>query len=348
MKILILTGCGEPIYSSNMGLVCALRSLGYEVCVMGPGYFERDLSDISLPDVPHPELYSYEMVLGKAPWQPDVLINISPHCFMTGAKPPELKSCLYTTDPHREGEMIYRIAAQGSYNVLFLGQVYFMRPFYSLPMLVKYLPVGFDERRFPAEALTNEPTCHIVFIGQSGLSEMSFPFRDECGTYTTGTPDLPIPQRYQFSGHPGFDYAQRGELLYRLCRDFEVRIYNNVWQTPNYCQALRKGILGFNCSLLNDISIRILESSAAGRLVVTDDVPGLYSSKMPTIVPFELRWKCFFPNFDLDWFCIKQDIRYWLNHDQEREEMAKAAQDRVFNACTWRHRAQQILETVFN
>ena len=349
-KLLILSGAGEPSYSSNKALTHAFRSLGHDVIFMGPGYFDRYEADILLPDIPYPELYSYDMVLEKSPWQPDLLLNISPHAFLTGIKPPEIKSCLYTTDPHREGEFIYRIAAQGSYNFLFLGQRHFMEPFYSLEsksITVEYLPVGFDERRFPEDAMRDDPVCSVVFVGQTGLSGLNFPNEDECGRYTTTTPELSIPQRYAFSGHPGYDYAERGELLYRLCKIFDVRIYDQVWETPKYCKALRKGALGFNCSLLQDISIRILESSAAGRLVVTDTVPGLAKLMAHHYIPYSLRWKPFFPNFNLDVQLICEQIEYWLNNDRGREVMAKNAKEHVWANHSWRCRAQELLGIVF-
>lgn len=367
MRILCCFGQGEPEFASARGIVHGLKALGHEVITVGPGYWGRPPGDIALPDKPFPETYDYETVLSQVSGKVDLVLQLEPHFFFVGPKPPEVISAYYFTDPHRGGEMWHKMAIGGRFDHVFVGQTLFVPLFLDLPAKVHYLPIGFDERRFPpqpeAEKVWYEnPVCEIVFVGQTGLAKMECPYRDDAGCYATITPEIYGVSRYVFSMHPGFDYAERGELLFRLCRDFKVRIYDNVWDTPQYMLALQKGAIGFNCSLLNDLSIRCLEIAAAGRLLITDEVEDItgghvlslnrtpYTCPTPDLfcITYQLRYKPFFPNFDLDYKEIHRTVRYWLEHDEERKELAALAKEHVWTRHTWRHRAQSILEMVFN
>lgn len=354
MKIVILSGAGEPSYSSNKAISHALRVLGHDVVFIGPGYFDRYEADILLPDRLHIEYYSFEEILSRVSWQPDLILNVEPHAFLCGPKPPEIKSVFYATDAHRAGSLYYEVARQGTFDHVFLAQKYFLPLFTDLPCQVHYLPVGFDERRFPLDREVN-PVVDISFVGQTGLAKVVYEYRDHVGNYATITPEIYGLSRYAFSVHPGFDYSERAELLFRLCRDFQVRIYESVWDTPQYMQALQKGAIGFNCSLLHDLSIRCLEIAGAGQFLVTDDVEDVVeifttpkSEKRELLCAvYSLHYKPFFPNFDLDYKEVYKTIKYWLDHGQDREDLEDRAREHVWNHHTWRHRAQKLLEVVF-
>lgn len=353
MKIIIATGMGEPEFSSNKGLIHAFKALGHDVVTAGPAYWGRGPGDIAFPDKSFPETYGYEEVLNKVSGKTDLVLQLEPHFFFTGPKSPEIVSAYYFTDPHRGGEMWHKMAIQGKFDHVFVGQKYFLPLFLDLPTQVHYLPVGFDERRFPQGDLywQKEPECDIVFVGQTGLAGMKYPYQDDVGRYAITTPNINGPEKFAFGFHPGYDYAERGELLFRLCRDiFSCRIYDAVWDTPNYFRALRKGAIGFHCSLLHDLSIRCLEIMAAGRLLITDKVEDL-GEIFPadfSLSTYRLYHKPFFQNFDLSYKELRRTIAYWLLHDKEREEVASLARKQVWEKHTWRHRAQTLLNAIFN
>ena len=365
MKILCCFGQGEPDFSSARGIVHGLKTLGHDVLTCGPPYWDRGHdADIVFDDRDFPESYSYQEILARVPWQPDLVLQCEPHFYFHGPKPPEITSAYYFTDPHRGGAMWHKMAIQGNFNHVFVGQKYFLPLFLDLPAKVSYLPVGFDERRFPpADHYWNEdPICDVVFIGQTGLANMTFPYKDDVGQYATTTPNIWDHKKFAFGFHPGFDYAKRGELLYRLCRDFNVRIYSDVWDTPNYFRALRKGAIGFNCSLLYDLSIRCLEGAASGRLLVTDEVEDiidrhvLSSNRTPYTCPvpdffcslYRLHYTPFFDNFSLSYKEVYKIIKYWLLHNEEREELSALAKYHVWERHSWCHRSEQLLNVVFN
>lgn len=358
-RLIIATGMGEPEFSSNRGLIHAFKALGHEVITAGPGYWGRPPGDIALPDMPFPETYGYEEVLSRVSGKVDLVLQIEPHFYLRGPKPSDIISAYLFTDPHRGGAMWYRMAEQGEFNHVFVGQKFFWPLFTDLDCdAVHYLPVGFDERRFPPDDpyWHYAPECDIVFVGQTGLANMTFPNKDEVGQFATTTPRISGHEKFAFGFHPGYDYAERGELLYRLCRDFDVRIYSEVWDTPDYFRALRKGVIGFNCSLLHDLSIRCLEVAAAGRLLITDqvdDIPDVFATERPSprqqsCVTYDLHYKPFFENFNLSYKEVCRYIKYWLSHTRERENLVALAKDCVWGRHTWRHRANQILSVIFN
>lgn len=354
MRVLCCFGQGEPDFSSARGIVHGLKMLGHDVLTCGPPYWNRGADcDLSVPDKSFPETYRYEEILNQISGKVDLVLQLEPHFFFAGPKPPEIVSAYYFTDPHRGGEMWYKMAIQGKFNHVFVGQKYFLPLFSDLPAKVHYLPVGFDERRFPQEDpyWQKEPECDVIFVGQTGLAGMTYLYQDDVGRYAIVTPNIHGPEKFAFGFHPGFDYAERGELLSRLCLDFTCRIYDAIWDTPNYFRALRKGTIGFHCSLLHDLSIRCLEIMAAGRLLITDEVEDieeiLSADDFPRWSTYRLYHKPFFQNFDLSYKELHRMISYWLLHDKERENLASLAKEHVWQGHSWQHRAQSILDTIF-
>ena len=350
MKIVILSGAGEPSYSSNKALTYAFRELGHEVLFIGPGYYDRYEADILLPDKPHIEYYSYEEVLSKLPWFPDLALCIDPHGFYNGPKPPGLISALVATDAHRAGILYYQVLIAGEYDYFFCGQPYFAPLYMDIPNTrVHVLPPAFDERRF-MKGLNTSPKVDISFVGQTGIAGMEFPYEDDVGKYANKPPaGLPTDtRRYAFCGHPGFDYCERAEILIRLCKDFDVRMYDQVWEPLKFQKAIQRGVIGFNRSLLSDISIRAFETMAGERLLITDDPNGWFFENHFLSMTYQNYFKPFFANFDLDYKNIYGKIRRALNNNTTRESIAEHDFNLVWEKHTWRCRAQSILGMVFN
>lgn len=349
-KVIILTGMGEPEFSSNKGLIHAFKALGHEVITAGPGYWGRPAGDIALPDKPHIEYYTYEEVLSKAPWQPDLFLNIEPHAFATGPKPPEVISAFYATDQHRAGELYHRIASQGSFNYLFIGQPYFAELYKDiLKARVKVVLPAFDERRF-MKGLNTSPKVDMSFVGQTGIANMEFLYEDEIGRFAIKPPqNLPSDiRRYAFSGHPGFDYCERAEILIRLMKDFNVVVYNQVWEPLRFQKAIQRGVIGFNRSLLHDTSIRCFEVIAGHRFLITDDPDDCLLFNQFRCFFYRSYYKPFFANFDLEYKGVYNLVKTALEKDEERERIAEHDYNLVWDYHTWRHRANQIFSDVFN
>lgn len=351
-KLVIALGAGEPQYSSCKSIAAAMRELGHKVITVGPPYFDRADADILLPDRPHVEWYTVEEVLRNVPWQPDMVLNVEPHCFLMGPKPDGLPVVFCATDAHRAGVLYHRALLEGAYDYFINLQPYFS-PLFQHLRHVKMLsmPVAFDVRRFPMQERAPSPEVDIVFIGHAGIANLNFDQADEIGFYTEKLPpNLPTDMtRYASYGIPSLDYCQRAELLIRLMGQFRVRIYREVWGS-SYQAALQKGAIGFHRSLLHDIAIRTFEVCAAGRLLLAD-----YVSQLDTI--FNNGFHCqlydsyFFPrypNFDLEAALVTRHVRRYLDNDTLREAVAERGYDLVWAKHTWAKRAQHILDFVLN
>lgn len=93
----------------------------------------------------------------------------------------------------------------------------------------------------------------------------------------------------------------------------------------------------FNTSIAGDVTMRIFEGAACGALVLTDAVQNGLT-------------ELYKPNEELVVFDDDEDLltktRYYLAHDKEREAIARAGQVRTLAQHTYRHRAQQIVDTM--
>lgn len=349
MKFLIVTGCGEPQYSTNASLIAAFKALGCEVWVCGPGYWDRCFADAEMPDRPYPERYTYREVLDLCPWSPDLILQIEPHFFLSGPKPQGVKSGFLFTDPHRGGAMQYQMAKEGHFDYVFVGQKYFLPLFFDVAPRVYSLPVGFDSRRIQRDH-SQTPLVDISFCGQTGIAFMEYLYEDDIGRYATHPPArLPAgPERYKFSIHPGYDYAERAEMLIRLCRDFSVRMYEPILYNERYQQTLQVGVVGFHRSLLKDISIRCFEVMAAGRVLITDRVPfqeELFQDSYHCLT-YDTYFKPFFQNFDLEYEQVAAQVRQILRSSDKGGSLALRGQDWVWQGHTWKHRAQTLLDSL--
>jgi spore maturation protein CgeB len=138
--------------------------------------------------------------------------------------------------------------------------------------------------------------------------------------------------------------------------DFNVKIYKERFYDHRYEQALRSGRIGFNCSLMHDITLRVYEIMACGLPLVTD-----YPSYMPTdgIDRFRIRevlgWAYTYPrplfrpyhtNFSLDYKIVKARVQEALESIEKYPLRLQGAKKEVWEHHTWRARAQRLVEMV--
>ncbi len=341
MRIVVLTGVGETEFSSNICLARALRAVGHDVWIIGPNYHntygkqveQAKEADVVLKDVPYPHFYPYRDVLEVSPWTPDVIFAIDPRGALCGEKPKGIVSCFYSTDQHRAGELHMRLIKEGSYDIVFIGQGAYFPFFAGSAPIVEILWPAVEASRFPSD-IRDEPVCDIVFVGHSGIASTE---RFMEGQRYSGLP-------------PSYDYAERAEFLLRLSNDFDVRIYSDIWKTPDFCQTLQQGRIGFNRSILHDCSIRNFEVMAAGRVLVADDFLLDYSAFIPTNktawVLFPSLYRPFYPNFDIEYAYVKGIVTELLENRQERENMGFKARNFALECHTWGTRANQTTKTL--
>ena len=356
MRLLVCSGMGENEWCTNHALIWAFRQLGCEVLSCGPRYNNQGNPDIEMPDRSFPETYDYRQVLERCPWTPDFILQIVPHFYLTGPKPKKIKSGFYCTDQHATGMMFKRGAQWGNFDYLFVGQPAYRHFFLDLAPVVRTILPAFDERRFD-QNVDIEPKFDISFVGFSGLSLTKEHWdnpdgEDEAGKYITNIVGrLPNDLRkYACSNVPSYDYAPRAELLYRLSQEFNVRICEPLWDSRIQC-GIQKGRIGFNRSLLNDLSIRNWEIAASRRLLVTDSVRRIKSEAVSPYPEWALWYESnlfapFYENFNLEYEQCAIRVGVALKDSGEHPEWALQSQAGVFANHTWRSRANSILETI--
>jgi len=332
LKIIGLTGAGEHRFGSSLCLLRALRQIGHDVFIVGASYSgdsERDKKNVDLliADRPYPHFYDYKEIIGLAPWTPDVMFALDPRGAFRGEKPKDVLTCFYGPDPHRAGAFYMSLIQEGQYDMVFIGQGAYKPFFVKCAPLVEVVWQAIDPERFPEE-VTIEPDCDISFVGHTGI-----------GT----TKEILSGQRY--SGQPpSYDYAERAEFLLRLKSDFSVKIYDHVWETPQFSLAIQRGKLGFNRSVLHDIPLRVFEVMAAGRPIVTDWSTGAFPYYMQgadSIFIYPSFYRPFYENFNVEYGFVKQLISRILDNPK-RKEWGRVARDQVLTDHTWKNRAEQV------
>lgn len=349
MKIAFCSGASEPPFSSNHSFAYALREAGHDLVWVGPCYGDIDIADASIEDRPHPEYYSYKEIRERLPWDPDVLLVMEPHFYLgdpTGI-PRRTHSVFYSLDPHRGAMTHVKAIDVGNYDLVLMAQ-YHYKSLLRDSTLCCILPQAFDARRFKFMDLGKDPVCDISFVGQTGIANMVYPHVDEYGAYATQPPDdLPTDHtRYAFHSSFTFDYAERAELLIRLCKDFSVRMYSGVYG-DGFVGALQTGKVGFNRSLLSDFSIRPYEVMAAGRFAVTDDIfkdssavdKYLPDDDIPLFLYPTYPFKPFLPNFECEYIQASRDVAAALEYNLT--DIGESAHKNIWENCSWSGRAKR-------
>ena len=92
----------------------------------------------------HPESYSYDEILSRLNFTPDLIIQTDSHFYFTGTKPRGIKSAYYILDAHRGADVFRRMAIEGSFDYVFIVQKYFMPLFEHAGLNCHWLPLVDD------------------------------------------------------------------------------------------------------------------------------------------------------------------------------------------------------------
>lgn len=358
MNILICRLFVENDTSGN-SLMNAFKTLGHNTFTCGPklGNFSGELlseCDIQVYDKPHPERYSYDEIVNKINEKKlkiDLIVQLDSHFYFYGNPPEEIITAYYLVDIHRGGLVFRNLAIEGNFNLLFLAHKYFERHFLRKNLNPIWLPRAFDDT-YVKEYPEIKQECDISFCGETGISKsiLNFPYFDEeIGKHYHEGPfkDAPKEWCYKGWGNRSMEYAERAELLIRLSKDYNVRIYEYSFG-EQYAKTICRGKIGFNRSLYRDSALRNFEIMACNRLLITDDLPyqeELFQDKVHCRT-YRNYYQPQFPNFDLDYEEVRSLVDYYLEHERERKELAIVGREHVFKNHTFRNRAEKILEHV--
>ena len=361
----------------------AFKALGHNVITCGPHGENYGGECLSKHDIPlydkrdKPEYWTYTEILAKVKEKYgdiklDFILQIEPNFHFCGDKPKDIPCFYWAIDFHRGGMNLINAARKGQFDHIFVALdwaiPYFEANGFKQEQL-SWLPLAFDSTRIPEGLDQIEPECDIVFLGTTGLRtdwlKESPPaakyrwmgcYEDEAlnleyFTFLEGLNSYGL-QKYIGYENSSFEYAERAEYLIRLSEDFNVRIYDRC-DPPQYWQALRKGKIGFNCSLRYDLSNKIFEIPAAGRLLCTDYLPMLDNifqaeelggTSFPAYhyLSYQTRFQPQFANFDLDYQRLKAMIFEALITYEEKQDEIKETQRWVLDNHSYLNRAKDI------
>jgi O-antigen biosynthesis protein len=131
--------------------------------------------------------------------------------------------------------------------------------------------------------------------------------------------------------------------LVRLLRQFYPEMYVGNAYFQDMARIYSASKIVFNRSVLNDLNMRVFEALASGPLLVTNVLAGNDPSDNGQAELFreETHLVAYRTSEDL-----LERVRYYLEHDEERERIAAAGRQEVLARHTYRHRMEEMLRVV--
>ncbi len=141
-----------------------------------------------------------------------------------------------------------------------------------------------------------------------------------------------------FVGHIGSTYDRRTEMLAALDARFKLNDYRRPYSREEMATIYGQSRIVFNSAIRGDLNMRVFEAMASGAMLVTDRIEnGLLD--------------LFRDGVDLVTFCNQDElvnrVAYYLEHDEERQAIARAGRNQVLAQHTYSQRAERILDVVF-
>ncbi|MFV9507626.1 MAG: CgeB family protein [Oscillochloridaceae bacterium umkhey_bin13] len=141
-------------------------------------------------------------------------------------------------------------------------------------------------------------------------------------------------------GFVGNSYAsvRRSALLSAIEKEFSINDYHKMYAKELLSTVYSQAKIVFNCSINGDVNMRVFEALASGTLLLTDRVEnGLYDlfDEGVHLITYENENE------------MLQCIRYFLDHEHERELIALEGMHHVLEKHTYEHRVLSMLETIF-
>jgi len=128
-------------------------------------------------------------------------------------------------------------------------------------------------------------------------------------------------------------YPRRRQLLEDIGANFKL-LRATSKPGEEYSRFLSRCRMTFNCSMDNDLNMRVFECISIGRLLLTDKVEG-----MDDLLCDGNHYVSF-----KGWSGLDEKIGYFLAHEKEREKIADTGANYVQATQTYHHRLEEILK----
>lgn len=194
--------------------------------------------------------------------------------------------------------------------------------------------LGYDWRLAKAKRTTHNFVCQKRAqeeFKRDGVESVWMPHAVEPLAY----PYIPSAKKYDVCFIGNMNSPNRIEALDLLFKEFPnfffgKRLFEEA--AEKFCQSK----IVFNISIKDDLNMRVFETLATRSLLLTNDIPTLHDLFVDGVhlvtykTPEEMIEKA----------------HYYIEHEEERERIAKAGQEAVLSAHTFEHRARQVLQHV--
>ncbi len=141
-----------------------------------------------------------------------------------------------------------------------------------------------------------------------------------------------------FVGNRGIVGTERRKLLDNLQQKFRLNDLNRKYLPEEIASVYNQSQMVFNWAVNGDVNMRVFEALCSGRLLLTNAIPNgleeLFENRKHLVI---------YHNSEE----LIELARYYLEHPDEREAIAKAGQAQVLAKHTYQHRTEQILATIF-
>jgi len=131
-------------------------------------------------------------------------------------------------------------------------------------------------------------------------------------------------------------HPERAKLLRKMSAKYSVLAVSGL-HYENMAKVYSVSKIGFNKSINRDLNMRVFEIMSCGTMLLTDKIDnGMndFFENKKHLVMYENEEE------------LNELVQYYLEHEEEREEIAKEGQKEVHEKHTYEHRAEQILKTV--
>lgn len=143
-------------------------------------------------------------------------------------------------------------------------------------------------------------------------------------------PDEPIKYDVGFLGND--TYPRRKDLLDKIGKKYKL-LRSTSKPGEEYSRKLSQCKILFNCSMDNDLNMRVFEAISIGRLLLTDKVEG-----QDELLVDGKHYVSF-----TDWPDLDSKIKYYLENEEKRTSLATAGAAFIRSMHTYDHRLEKIL-----
>lgn len=148
---------------------------------------------------------------------------------------------------------------------------------------------------------------------------------------------LNLPKIYEVVFVGALNTDDMRKIYLWLMKKFGINVKYDKVYLEGMVRLYNQGKIGFNKSVRNDVNMRVFEVMSMGTFLLTNRIccNGLFElfkegQHLVSYGPFSLIPK----------------IKYYLKHEKEREEIAKAGQTEVHKKHTYRHRMEALLKSI--